>query len=130
MIISVEEARNLIDDFKGWSNERIQRKLKSIEQTIRTYTNNNFQKRAYRKTANIVGGLFDCKEGVPFKVGDTVEVSGSGLNAVLLAVGFGKGKFSFSSFAWLISPPQEIIMSFTVTASGMRCLAIRFADVV
>lgn len=86
MIISVEEARNLIDDFKGWSNERIQRKLKAIEQTIRAYTNNNFQKRAYRKTANIVGGLFVCEEGVSFKVGDTVEVSESGLNAGLFTV--------------------------------------------
>ena len=64
MIISVEEARNLIDDFKGWSDEKIQRKLKAIEQTIRAYTNNNFQKRAYRKTADIVGGLFAVKEGI------------------------------------------------------------------
>ena len=86
MIISVEEARNLIDDFKGWSDDRIQRKLKAIEQTIRAYTNNNFQTRACRKTADIVGGLFAVKEGVSFKVGDTVEVSESGLNAGLYTV--------------------------------------------
>ena len=86
MIISVEEARNLIDDFKGWSDEKIQRKLKAIEQTIRAYTNNNFQKRAYRKTADIVSGLFAVKEGVTFKVGDTVEVSESGFNAGLYTV--------------------------------------------
>ena len=34
MIISVEEARNLIDDFKGWSDDRIQRKLKAIEEFL------------------------------------------------------------------------------------------------
>ncbi len=85
MIISVEEAKNLID-FKGWSDEKIARKLKAIEQTIRKYTNNNFQERCFRAAGDIVGGLFVCETLVPFAVGDTVEVSTEDKNAGLYTV--------------------------------------------
>ena len=47
MILSVERAKWLID-FKDWPIERIEQKLKAIEQTIRSYTNNNFQNRKIR----------------------------------------------------------------------------------
>lgn len=85
MIISVDTVKNLID-FAGWTDEKIERKLKAIEQTIRKYTNNNFQKRAYRKTADIVSGLFYVDEPELFKVGDTVQVSESELNGGLFTV--------------------------------------------
>ena len=85
MIISIDEAKQLID-FNGWTDEKIARKLKAIEQTIRAYTNNNFQKRAYRKTADIVGGLFYANEPLLFNVGDTVQISESELNEGLFTV--------------------------------------------
>ena len=44
MIISVSEAKELVN-IGDWSDKKIERKLKAIEQVIRLYTNNNFQKR-------------------------------------------------------------------------------------
>lgn len=76
MIISVEKARELVD-FKDWTDAKIERKLRSIEQTIRSYTNNNFQKRTHRKTADIVGGLLVFKGNEFFKVDDTIMISES-----------------------------------------------------
>lgn len=84
MIISVEEAKAMVD-VNGWTDDKLERKLKAIEQTIRAYTNNNFQQRAYRKTADIVGGLF-VMDAQLFKPGDTVQVSESALNAGLFTV--------------------------------------------
>ncbi len=85
MIISVEEAKTLVD-VKDWTDEKILRKLKAIEQTIRSYTNNNFQDRAHRRTADIVGGLFVCEALTPFSVDDTVQISESKLNKGLYVV--------------------------------------------
>ena len=85
MIISVDEAKKLIDIPDKWTNEKLSMKLKAIEQVIRKYTANNFQKTAYRKTADIVGGLFTV-ESTPFVVGDTVQISESGLNEGLYTV--------------------------------------------
>ena len=85
MIISVEKAKALID-FNRWSDEKIEMKLKAIEQTIRAYTNNNFQDRDYRRTADIVGGLFMVEALTPFDIGDTVQISESRLNKGLFTV--------------------------------------------
>ena len=86
MIISVEQAKKEIGDFKGWSDAKIERKLKAIEQAIRSYTHNNFQNRDYRRTADIVGGSFYVEALNPFEVGDTVQISESGLNKGLFTV--------------------------------------------
>lgn len=85
MIISVEKAKELIE-FKGWTDEKIERKLKAIEAVIRKYTNNNFQDREYRRTADIVGSLFVVEALTPFEIGDTVQISESGLNEGLYTV--------------------------------------------
>ena len=85
MIISVEEAKELIT-FDNWTDAKIERKLKAIEQVIRTYTNNNFQQRSYRRTADIIGSLLICEALIPFDVGDTVQISESGLNEGLFTV--------------------------------------------
>ena len=53
MIISVEQARTYIKGLNAWTDERLEQKLKSIEQTIRSFTNNNFQNSEYRCTADI-----------------------------------------------------------------------------
>lgn len=87
MIISVEEIKNLID-FKGWSDQKLERKLKAIEQTIRAYTNNNFQDRDCRRTADVVGGSLLVEALTPFEVGDTVQISESKLNKGLFTVNF------------------------------------------
>lgn len=86
MIISVEKARELIEIPESWSEEKLTRKLKAIEQTIRRYTNNNFQETAYRVTADIVGGLFVADISAPFAIGDTVQISESGLNSGLFTI--------------------------------------------
>lgn len=87
MIISVEKAKSLID-LNGWTDEKIKMKLKAIEQTIRAYTNNNFQDRSIRKAADVVGGLFVVEALTPFDVGDTVQISESELNEGLFTVSF------------------------------------------
>ena len=85
MIISVEKAKALID-FNGWTDAKIEMKLKSIEQTIRAYTNNNFQDRGYRVTAWIAGNGFMSEALIPFSPGDTVQVSESRYNNGLYTV--------------------------------------------
>ena len=86
MIISVNEAKELINFDDTWNDAKIERKLKAIEQVIRSYTNNNFQARAYRRTADIIGSLFVADALIPFEVGDTVQVSESGLNKGLYTI--------------------------------------------
>ena len=85
MIISVEKAKSLIT-FPGWTDEKIEMKLKAVEQTIRAYTNNNFQDRDCRRTADIVGGLFMVEALTPFDVGDTIQISESQHNKGLYTV--------------------------------------------
>lgn len=84
MIISVNEVKELINC--DWADAKIERKLKSIEQLIRQYTNNNFQNRNIRSTAVIDGGAFVCDKVVPFAVGDTVQVSTAKYNNGLFTV--------------------------------------------
>lgn len=80
MIISVEKAKTLID-FNGWTDDKIKMKLKAVEQTIRAYTNNNFQVRGYRVRASITDGvLMPESAAVPFALDDTVQISDSQLN--------------------------------------------------
>lgn len=81
MIISVEKAKALIGDFNGWTDTKIDMKLEAIEQTIRAYTNNNFQDRGYRITADIRDGALVSAVPFPFSVGDTVQISESQLNS-------------------------------------------------
>ena len=75
MILTIYEARELITGLNSWTDEKLCRKLKAIEQTIRSYTNNNFQDKAYRNTADIIGGIFSVKGSTAFSCGDTVMVS-------------------------------------------------------
>lgn len=85
MIISVEKARALID-FDGWTDEKVEMKLKAVEQTIRAYTNNKFQDRGYRVTASIRDGVIATDCPVPFSVGDVVEIGESEINDGLYTV--------------------------------------------
>lgn len=85
MIISVEKAKALID-FDGWTDEKIEMKLKAVEQTIRAYTNNNFQDRGRRVQASIRAGVIMSESLIPFKVGDTIQISESQYNNRLFTV--------------------------------------------
>ena len=85
MIISVAAVKELID-CKGWSDKKIERKLKAIETFIRKRTNNNFQDRDCRRTADIVGGSFVVEALTPFEVGDTVQIGETELNKGLFTV--------------------------------------------
>lgn len=95
MIISVEEAKKQVD-FKGWTDEKIDRKLKAIEQTIRAYTNNNFQDRGFRIYGCIRGGVFMSESLIPFDVDDTVQVSMSRFNGGLYTVAEIDGDTTFT----------------------------------
>lgn len=84
MILSVEELKKYINTTE--TDEVLEAKLKAIELMVREYTNNNFQKRTFRKAADIVGGLFVSDQLVPFKVGDTVQISESKYNEGLYVI--------------------------------------------
>ena len=86
MIISVEKAKDLISFPESWTDKKIKMKLLAVEQTIRAYTNNNFQDRDCRRTADIIGGLFLVEALTPFDIGDTVQISESRLNKGLFTV--------------------------------------------
>jgi hypothetical protein len=85
MIISVEKAKELVS-FPGWTDEKIKMKLLAVEQTIRAYTNNNFQNTGFRVQADIAAGVFMSESLIPFSVGDTVQVSESRQNKGLFTV--------------------------------------------
>ena len=86
MIISVEKAKSLVSFPDGWTDEKIKMKLLAVEQTIRAYTNNNFQNRGFRVQACIRAGVFMSESLIPFSVGDTVQVSESRYNKGLFTV--------------------------------------------
>jgi hypothetical protein len=73
--MSINNAREMFAAFNDWTDERLTLKLNSIESAIRAYTNNNFQNRAYRNTAEINGGILYLTEKNSFEVGDTIEIS-------------------------------------------------------
>lgn len=85
MIMSVEELKLYISTGET-PDEVLEAKLQALELMIRSYTNNNFQKRAYRRTADIVGGLFVVEALTPFKAGDTIQVTESRFSEGLYTV--------------------------------------------
>ena len=84
MIMTAEEFAVYYDSDKP--SNLINAKLKALESLVRKYTNNNFQKRAYRRTADIIGGLFLVEALTPFKPGDTVQITNSEMNEGLYTV--------------------------------------------
>ena len=85
MIISVEQAKRLVN-FNGWTDDKIRMKLLAVEQTIRAYTNNNFQNREVRIQADIADGVFMSESLIPFSAGDTVQISESRFNNGLYTI--------------------------------------------
>lgn len=85
MIISVEKAKELVRFPDSWTDEKIKMKLLAVEQTIRAYTNNNFQIRTIRSECAIIQGvLWGVTKG--FAVGDTIQVTESEYNNGLYTI--------------------------------------------
>lgn len=86
MIMTVAELRQFVttDD----EDQALEARLQALELLIRAYTNNNFQKRPFRAVAVAVadGNRLICPTATPFKVGDTLEITESDLNAGLVNV--------------------------------------------
>lgn len=74
MIMTIEEFRSYIATEEP--DAVIEARLGAIEQLVRSYTHNNFQKRNIRAVASIIGGTLIVDPAV-FQEGDTVEISGS-----------------------------------------------------
>jgi hypothetical protein len=66
----------------------LEAKLQALELLIRAYTNNNFQKRAFRAVAVAMssGHQLVTTQQNPFKAGDTLQITDSELNAGLVNV--------------------------------------------
>lgn len=74
MIISVEELKQFINTDKA--DSVLEMKLQALEQSIRKYTNNRFHQKPYsRIKADVIAGIFVTDDVLPFRVGDTVQVS-------------------------------------------------------
>ena len=84
MILSVGDLMTL-PEFNGQDGNLIQKKLDAVELLIRKYTNNNFQNRNIRFLASSEGEVLN---GVsPFlKIGDTIQITESGVNDGLCVV--------------------------------------------
>lgn len=86
MIISVEKAKEFINFPDSWTDERIERKLKAVEQTIRAYTNNNFQNRLIRFKGSIFAQQLQGFNIPGIEIGDTIQISESRYNSGLFVV--------------------------------------------
>lgn len=84
MIISAEKLM-VYEEFQGENFETLQEKLDGIEILIRKYTNNNFQNRNIRFSASSDGYVLNGSS-IFLKVGDTIQISQSGVNDGLYLV--------------------------------------------
>lgn len=86
MIMTVAELRQFVTTEE--TDQALEARLQALELLIRAYTNNNFQKRAFRAVAVAVasGNQLLVQNANPFKVGDTLEITESDLNAALVNV--------------------------------------------
>ena len=76
MIMTVAELRQFIETDE--SDQVLEAKLQALELSIRAYTNNNFQIRAFRAVAVSTGSHeLLCNGTVPFAVGDTLQITES-----------------------------------------------------
>ena len=84
MVMTVAELRQFIDT--DIEDQALEARLQALELLIRAYTNNNFQVRAFRSVAVAMSdGSLMCNGMVPFRVGDTVQISDSELMPDMLA---------------------------------------------
>ena len=84
MIITVTDLKKQIN-CGDTTDEQIAVRLEAIEVVIRKYTNNNFQQRAVRFVGESVDMML-YGEPINFSIGDTVQISESGVNDGLYQV--------------------------------------------
>ena len=86
MIMTVPELRRYITTDE--EDQVLEAKLQALELLIRAYTNNNFQKRAFRAVAVAMsnGNQLLTPDTNPFKAGDTLQITDSELNSGLVNV--------------------------------------------
>ena len=79
MILKVTDLRQYVTTDE--SDQVLEAKLQALELFIRAYTNNNFQARAFRAVgvANAGVNTIFCNPPIPFRVGDTLEITESEL---------------------------------------------------
>lgn len=89
MILAVDEVIDL-PEFSRMTVEELEAKLKAAELAIRAYTNNNFQNRFVRFWAEIIQRRLTATHPTAvldyLRVGDTVQVSQSGVNDGLYVI--------------------------------------------
>lgn len=78
MIMTIAELRQFMNT--DTEDQVLEAALQALELSIRAYTNNNFQRRAFRAVAVAMGdNTLVAKEPVPFRVGDTLQITESEL---------------------------------------------------
>ena len=93
MIISAEKLM-VYPEFQDEKFETLQEKLDGIEILIRKYTNNNFQNRNIRFSASSDGYVLNGSS-IFLKVGDTIQISQSGVNdGLYLVEGVGENQIT------------------------------------
>lgn len=86
MLMTVAELRQIVATDE--MDQALEARLQALELLIRAYTNNNFQKRAFRAVAVAVaaGNQLIAPATIPFKAGDTLEITESEYNAGLFTI--------------------------------------------
>lgn len=125
MIISIERIKQLVD-LDGWTDDKIEMKLAAIEQAIRAYTNNNFQRRGVRCEADIINGKFYVIEPIYFDVGDTVQVSESELNAGLFTVTAVEG--ATFTVKEKVDPERDVLVTKVVYPADVIACAVNLLE--
>lgn len=78
MLMTVAELKQFVTTDE--TDQALEARLQALELLIRAYTNNNFQVRAFRAVAVASSDkTLLCGAAVPFKVGDTLQITDSEL---------------------------------------------------
>lgn len=96
MIMTVAELRQFIETDEV--DQVLEAKLQALELLIRAYTNNNFQIRAFRSVAVAMSehNILAVNNPIPFKVGDTLQITESELmpDALVTVASVSNGKIT------------------------------------
>lgn len=85
MIMTVDELRQYVKTDE--EDQALEARLQALELLIRAYTNNSFQVRAFRSVGvALADHSLLCSGAIPFRVGDTLQITESELNAGLVNV--------------------------------------------
>ena len=77
MLMTVTELRQYVSTDE--TDQVLEAMLQALELSIRAYTNNNFQVRPFRAVAVAMGNTLMVNTAIPFKVGDTLQITDSDL---------------------------------------------------